>query len=122
MAARRLEEEKQTVEQMIRIYCRHHHHTAQLCPECAGLLRYAHTRLDRCRFGIDKPTCSKCPIHCYQPTRREAIKRVMRYAGPRMLWHSPIAAIRHLIREIQSGRNTVLFKSNAIKTKQTLKR
>ena len=36
-------------------------------------------------------------VHCYQPQMREQIRQVMRYSGPRMLFHHPVMAIRHLI-------------------------
>lgn len=93
----RIEREKATVKQMIAIYCRKHHQHDGLCPECLELLEYAHQRLDHCKFGENKSTCKKCPVHCYKPSMREQMRQVMRYAGPRMLWHHPIAAIRHLL-------------------------
>ncbi len=80
---------------MVRLYCRDHHHEDGLCTECQGLLDYAALRLDRCRFGTEKPTCAKCPVHCYQKNRREQVRAVMRYAGPRMLWEHPILSLRH---------------------------
>ena len=67
-----------------------------LCPQCQALLDYAHKRLDHCKFGEDKPSCTRCPVHCYKPAMREQIRQVMRYSGPRMLLHDPIMAIRHL--------------------------
>ena len=91
---RRLAREWKTVTAMIRIYC-HDQHGGELCPECEELMGYVRLRLDRCRFGQDKPTCAKCPVHCYQKTRREQIKAVMRYAGPRMLWHHPWLSVGH---------------------------
>src|SRR5215831_4191615 len=82
----RLDREWRTMEFMVRIFCRDQHPTSQgLCPECRALLDYAAVRLDRCRFGADKPTCAKCPVHCCQKQRREQVREVMRYAGPRML-------------------------------------
>ena len=91
----RLAREKQTVASMIGIYCRRHHGRRQLCDECENLLQYALGRLDHCPFAGDKPTCARCTVHCYGPTRRARIREVMRYAGPRMLlWH-PILAVRH---------------------------
>lgn len=90
----RLAREWRTIETMVRIYCRDHHEGG-LCPECKGLLDYASVRLDRCRFGTEKPTCAKCPVHCYQRNRREQVKIVMRYAGPRMLWEHPILSLWH---------------------------
>ena len=73
-----------------------------LCPECAALLDYALRRLDSCRFGNDKPSCRKCPVHCYRADMRERIRTVMRWAGPRMIFHHPMAATRHLLRELRS--------------------
>jgi len=95
-AGKRLAREWQTIAAMVGCYCHDHHATrAALCPECQGLLDYAAVRLERCRFGSEKPVCVKCPVHCYQPARREQVKAVMRYAGPRMLWRHPILSLRH---------------------------
>ena len=102
MASRRIEEEKRVAEQMIRLYCQKNEGHKELCPRCKELLDYAHSRLDRCRYGEDKPTCKKCPTHCYRPEMREKIKMVMRWSGPRMVFYHPLAAIRHLLREIKS--------------------
>ena len=94
--SKRLVREWQTIAAMVTCYCRDHHGTnASLCPECQGLLDYAAVRLERCRFGPEKPVCNKCPVHCYQPARREQVRTVMRYSGPRMLWRHPILSLRH---------------------------
>lgn len=94
----RLAREWKTVCAMIRIYCRDHHKsTPTQCPECEDLTRYVNQRLDRCHFGTEKPTCAKCPVHCYRSERREQIKTVMRYAGPRMMWEHPWLSLRHLL-------------------------
>ena len=95
--SRRIREQK-TVEAMIRIYCGGQHGTAVgLCQRCEDLLKYAQKRLEACPFGVDKPTCATCPIHCYRPDMREEIREVMAYAGPRMLHRHPILAVRHLM-------------------------
>lgn len=92
----RIEQEKKTVRQMVEIYCHGKKHVSKwLCEDC-----YAYQRLDHCKFGENKPTCKKCPIHCYKPDMKEKMREVMRYAGPRMMWYHPIAAIRHIIREL----------------------
>ena len=93
----RIEREKKTVGQMIGLYCHAHHKGATICDDCKALLDYAHVRLDHCRFSNHKPTCKRCPVHCYKPVMRQQMREVMRYSGPRMLWHHPIAAIRHLL-------------------------
>lgn len=92
-----IEREQYTVEQMIRIYCRYKEGNKTLCPACQELLQYAHTRLARCPFGEKKSTCRSCTVHCYKPEMKIRMQAVMRYAGPRMLFFHPIAAIRHLI-------------------------
>lgn len=99
--SKRIKEEKEVVEKMIRLYCRKKEGNAELCPSCQELLEYAHCRLDRCRFGEKKPTCKKCPIHCYRPEMKERVREVMRWSGPRMMLHHPFAAIKHVIREIK---------------------
>jgi len=95
-ASKRMNREWETMEAMVRIYCRNHHaSTNGICAECQQFLDYAHIRLERCRFGAEKPTCANCPVHCYQPARREQVKVVMRYAGPRMMWEHPVMSLRH---------------------------
>jgi hypothetical protein len=96
LTGKRLGREWRTMTAMISCYCRDHHATnAALCPDCQGLLDYAAVRLERCRFGPEKPVCAKCPVHCYQRARRDRVQAVMRYAGPRMLWQHPILSLRH---------------------------
>ncbi|MBI4514457.1 MAG: nitrous oxide-stimulated promoter family protein [Deltaproteobacteria bacterium] len=99
-AGKRLARERKTIDAMIALFCRKQHAAKRgLCSACFALAGYAQQRLDRCPYGEDKPTCALCPIHCYQPARREQIRAVMRYAGPRMLWRRPLLAIRHLLDE-----------------------
>lgn len=96
----RIAREKKTVAAMIRIYCRDKHGgRAGLCETCRQLEAYALQRLDKCPFGDAKSTCARCPVHCYRPAMREQIRQVMRYAGPRMLLHHPVLAVRHLLDE-----------------------
>ena len=91
------EREKQMVRDMIRLYCRGVHDGQGLCPQCAALMEYACRRSDLCPFMESKTFCSNCKVHCYNPQMREQIRAVMRYAGPRMIFHHPATAIRHLI-------------------------
>ncbi|MGY0614499.1 nitrous oxide-stimulated promoter family protein [Vibrio sp. FJH11] len=99
----KLATEFKTVRAMVEVYCSAHHGTSnELCAQCRELLEYAEVRLDRCPYGEDKPTCNKCPIHCYKPEPKEQMRLIMRYSGPRMLTKHPILAIRHLIHERRS--------------------
>lgn len=95
----RIDREKHTVTKMVEIYCKYSEHNQTLCNECNLLLEYAHQRLSYCKFGEKKPTCRKCPIHCYKPDMREKMRAVMRFAGPRMIFFHPIMAIRHILTE-----------------------
>lgn len=101
----RIEQEKQTVERMVRLYCRKKEGNKQLCPRCEELLGYARIRLSRCPFGENKSTCRQCSIHCYKPEMKERMREVMRYAGPRMLLYHPVAALRHLWQDISISPN-----------------
>ena len=94
-----LEQERATLLAMIRIFCRGNHGGKQLCEDCAQLWDYAEERLAKCPFGIEKPTCQNCTVHCYKKDMRQRVREVMRYAGPRMIWHHPVMAIRHLIHQ-----------------------
>ena len=93
------EKEKKVVREMISLYCHDLHHTnkGSLCKECSELAYYAQMRSDKCPFMEKKTFCSNCKVHCYEPKRREEIRRVMRYAGPRMIFHHPVMAIHHII-------------------------
>ncbi|MGO4947482.1 nitrous oxide-stimulated promoter family protein [Blautia sp. Sow4_E7] len=91
------EREKQMVSQMIALYCKKQHHSRSgLCKECAALDAYARMRSEKCPFMETKTFCSNCKVHCYKPEMREKIREVMRFSGPRMLFHHPVAAIRHV--------------------------
>jgi predicted amidophosphoribosyltransferase len=93
----RMVRELRTIEAMIALYCadKHKSHNG-LCDECRALFDYAQARLERCPFQENKTTCARCPVHCYKPAMRQQIRVVMRYAGPRMLYHHPVLAVRHL--------------------------
>jgi hypothetical protein len=81
---------------MVRIYCRYHH-GPELCEQCRMLLDYAVLRIDKCKFGIDKPACNNCTVHCYKPELREEVKEVMRFSSPKMIYRHPVMAIRHML-------------------------
>ena len=104
------EQEKKMVSEMIALYCKKQNHIKgmldangqpysknQLCPACQELDAYARMRSDKCPFMETKTFCSNCKVHCYKPDMREQIRAVMRFSGPRMIFHHPIPAIRHVI-------------------------
>jgi len=92
----RIGRERKTLEALISLYCRGvHRNRGALCGECRELLVYGTRRLAQCPFGAGKPTCARCPVHCYQLHKRDQIRRVMRYAGPRLSYRHPILALSH---------------------------
>ncbi|HVJ50685.1 nitrous oxide-stimulated promoter family protein [Desulfitobacterium sp.] len=94
----RIEQEKQTVALLVQLHCQDKHHPqGELCEDCQSLLDYAHQRLDHCKFGENKTVCGDCTVHCYKKEMREKIINIMRYSGPRILFHHPVVAIQHLI-------------------------
>lgn len=99
----RLARELKTVLAMIRLYCKVHHRGSDLCDECLELSEYAEHRLASCPFQENKTTCSKCTVHCYKPSMRKKIVEVMKFSGPRMLFHRPYLALAHLVDEKRSS-------------------
>lgn len=95
-AAAKREKEKIVIQEMIALYCRKVHHEKELCEECTELLQYAQRRIDCCPFMESKTFCSNCKVHCYQKDKRERIRMVMRYSGPRMLFHRPLMVLQHM--------------------------
>ena len=103
----RVAREKKTVVLMIRLYCRANHPGEDPpCSECRQLETYALGKIDRCPLHEAKPICARCTIHCYRGPARESIRSVMRYAGPRMLFHHPWLAMLHLVRALHRLRYT----------------
>jgi hypothetical protein len=97
----RLAREWRTMQVMVGIYCRGHDHIGAVddgpCVDCQGFLDYAAHRLEKCPYGADKPTCARCPIHCYKPQPRELARQIMRYAGPRMALRHPWLSLTHFM-------------------------
>ena len=94
--SRKLQHERRIVADMIALYCRKKHSTKELCDDCRALLEYANSRTLHCPRMAEKTFCSQCKSHCYRQDMRERIREVMRFAGPRIIFHHPIAALRHL--------------------------
>jgi hypothetical protein len=94
----RISREKKTVKIMIEMYCcANHFKTAGLCADCTLLYDYASGRIDKCPFHEKKPVCGKCPIHCFNADKREEMRSVMRYSGPRILMSHPVQGMMHIL-------------------------
>ncbi|WP_041668602.1 nitrous oxide-stimulated promoter family protein [Acetobacterium woodii] len=94
----KITEEKAILEFMIKKYCKKKHHTNDLCDACNELLRYALKRLEHCQYGENKGACNKCHRHCYNQQKRQQIKMVMRFSGPRMIFYKPKSVIKHFLK------------------------
>lgn len=93
--------ETKALRKMIELYCNKKHDSPKrLCSDCSELFEYAQDRLNRCTYGLNKPVCSKCSIHCYKPNMREKIREVMRFSGPRLIFHSPVFLLLYLFRKL----------------------
>jgi len=101
----RLRREYRTMECMVEIWCADHHdettRQGTTCDDCQAFLSYARRRLEKCPYGEAKPTCAKCPIHCYKRAQREHARVIMAYAGPRMTYRHPWLALMHLFDKVR---------------------
>ncbi|MEI6896671.1 MAG: nitrous oxide-stimulated promoter family protein [Psychromonas sp.] len=104
--------EFKTINAMVNIYCHRFYKGEGQCQPCHDFLIYANEKLDRCPYGQHKPTCNKCPIHCYKPAQRKLARKIMCFAGPRMLFIHPILAIKHLRSEKRPVSNEIPEKSS----------
>lgn len=89
-------EEKKVLYEMFLIYCEGKHGLkGELCDSCKELYGYACDRVDRCPNIETKTFCSACKSNCYKKDKRDAIRDVMRFAGPRMMFKRPVMAFKH---------------------------
>lgn len=95
-------EEKQLISLMIKVYQKSQKADEKLCEE---LEEYAHYRLDKCPFMANKTFCSACKVHCFKADKRAQIKKVMKAAGPRMLFYHPLVVFKHLFVSISEKVN-----------------
>ena len=90
------------MECMVALYCRQRHDAESApCDDCGSFLAYARKRLEKCPYGEEKPTCARCPIHCYKAAPRALARDIMRTAGPRMLWRHPWRTLGHMLDKLR---------------------
>ena len=82
------EKEKQMVSYMIALYCKKNHHN----------------KYNKGSIMETKTFCANCKVHCYNQEMRGKIKAVMRFSGPRMMFHHPVAAIHHIVSTMREKR------------------
>lgn len=97
----RIKKEKKVIKVMIKLYCfKIHGNKNDLCKECSDLMKYSLRRLDNCMFGENKTSCKKCPVHCYNKTMGNEIKKVMKFSGPRLVFYRPIDFLEYIYKDI----------------------
>ena len=104
---RKIDYKKNMLLYMIKLYCRHNHKeyhknynktfgSKNICKECEEVYNYACERTSKCRFISTKTFCSACSSHCYKKDMREKIKNIMIFSGKRMIFYSPVIALKHV--------------------------
>ena len=120
--ASKIKQEGATLSALIALNCRKKHGTQNgLCEECAALREYALERLKRCIFLPQKPTCARCPVHCYAPLRRQQIRQVMRFSAPRFYFFRPHLAVQHVWQTFQRPSKRVQEVAEKLKAKANIK-
>lgn len=93
----KIKEELSNMDLMIDLYCKGvHGKKSEDCEECRELKDYASGRIYKCPHLESKTFCSSCKTHCYSPSMRTKIKAVMRYSGPRLIFHRPDLVFKHM--------------------------
>lgn len=119
----RLQRELETLRCMARIYCRDRHGSQRdLCPDCESLMQYAQRRLGKCPYGPQKPTCAKCPVHCYKVRQREQMREIMRYAGPRMTFRHPLRSLVHLSDKLRRVRHPMEMRARGTRSQTSVRK
>lgn len=92
---KKLSEEYEIVCEMINLY--HRKNDSFSDAEISDLKAYVKSKLSSCPHGSNKPFCSYCKIHCYEPVRRDQIREIMRFSGPRFIFYRPGKSLKHLL-------------------------
>ena len=93
----KIEKDKNTIKQMVALYCHHKLKMSKPDEQYQILIDYCCQRLDKCKWGEKKMACKNCFVYCYKLEMLENLRNVMIWVGPRMLLYNPIAAIKHLL-------------------------
>lgn len=97
----RIDQEKETLREMVTLYCRYRLKAKSMPESYEQLVDYAFRRLERCRWGTKKPNCHQCKIHCYAPDKRKQMREIMKWTGPKMIIYAPMKAMRYLINSMR---------------------
>ncbi len=98
--------DRATMEAIGCIYCRGNHDSAirgadGMCPECRNAIEATLERAAACPYGHES-NCEDCRTHCQRGEAQQEIKRIMRYAAPRMVVRHPLMTATYLKRKLRS--------------------
>ena len=82
--------EKKVITEMVKLYCKKNHKNRDV-------LNYSLNRIDNCKYMETKTFCSNCKAPCYSPKMKEKVKQIMKFSGPRILFHHPLLVISHML-------------------------
>ena len=91
---------KEIISLMVKLYCQKKHTDKILCPQCKDLLNYCFERLESCPEKLDNFFCNNCQINCFAQKQQDEIRKVMRFAGPRMLFYHPPLVVKFLLSKL----------------------
>ena len=69
----------------------------ELCIDCERLLEHGMAKLSLCPYE-PKPSCRKCPTHCYAPGYRDKVKKVMRFSGTYLIKRGRLDLLLHFLK------------------------
>ena len=95
------EKEREVLKTMIELYCSKCHGEKEICHTCKKLLDYSIMKINNCPFMEEKTFCSGCKVHCYEESMRDEIREVMRFSGPRMIFHYPLMTVDHILQSLK---------------------
>jgi hypothetical protein len=97
-----IKREKKMVKIMVRIYCNAKHKTnGPPYLKCNEFLEYVLVRLDKFPYHVEKTTCGKCGLSCYESRKKEMDLEIFYFSGPRMLIRHPVLTFHHLFDEFR---------------------
>ena len=65
-----------------------------LCDECAKVACHSLAKRRNCPLEL-KPSCKKCPVHCYGRDYRARIREIMAFSGRLMILRGRVDYLRH---------------------------
>lgn len=104
----KIDNKKDILNHMIRIYCKKHHNTDEtLCNDCSDLLEYSENVLNQCEID-DELDSEKFKYYYDDIEKMEKLKEIMKYSGFRIMLYHPIISIRHIFSNKFSIRSLIM--------------